>query len=104
MSYEQYWYGDPYMVRDYDEAQRLRIQQKNFEMWIQGQYNLEALGVVMNAAFGKKGGKTVKYPNKPYDLFPQKKKAVSVQKMREQLHAQLAAAHKQYLRRKRGDG
>lgn len=73
MSYEQFWYGEPRLVIAYVKANRLRIQQRNEEMWLQGLYVYNAFGTVMSNAFKDKGGTPSKYLEKPIEIFPQKK-------------------------------
>ena len=73
MSYEQFWYGEPRLVIAYEKANRLRIQQRNEEMWLQGLYVYNAFGTVMSNAFKDKGGTPSKYLEKPIEIFPQKR-------------------------------
>ncbi len=69
MSYEQYWYGDPRLVKAYRKAHELKAQQKNEEMWVQGIYFSRALHSVaegvMYAVNGGKGKKPSQYPMEP---------------------------------------
>ena len=67
MTYEQYWYGDPWMVRAYADAYLLKRKIENENMWIQGAYIANAMGAVMATSFGKR---KVNYMDKPMDLFP----------------------------------
>ena len=43
MSYEQYWYGVPYLVEVYMKSHKLNIQRRNEELWWQGVYIKNAL-------------------------------------------------------------
>lgn len=69
MSYELFWFGDPWLVKAYREAQEFRNQQKNQEMWVQGVYNLRAFREVIEAfSYGlnqHKGAKPTPYPMEP---------------------------------------
>ena len=67
MTYEQYWYGDPWMTRAYAQAHLLKRKIQNENMWIMGSYMANAFGVVIANAFGKK---RLKYLDKPMQLFP----------------------------------
>ena len=67
MTYEQYWFGDPWMVRAYAQAYLLKRKVENENAWIQGAYMANAFGAVIGSSFGKK---QVKYMEKPMDLFP----------------------------------
>lgn len=68
MSYDEYWHGSPYRAKFYLEAHKLKVRQKDEEMWMQGMYIYEALCDVSPIlhAFSKKGTKPLPYSNKPY--------------------------------------
>lgn len=66
MTYEQFWYGDSYLVVYYREAHKLRIEQRNQELWLQGLYNYNAMLVAIGNSFSKQ---KQKYINKPIPLF-----------------------------------
>lgn len=67
MTYEQYWYGDPWMVRAYAQSYLLKRKIENENAWILGAYMANAFGTVLVNAFGKKHEK---YLEKPLDIFP----------------------------------
>lgn len=68
MTYEQYWYGDPRMIRAYYEADRLRQERFNSEAWLIGAYVYEAVGRLTPVlhAFAKEGTKPIDYLSAPY--------------------------------------
>lgn len=68
MSYDEYWYGSPYRAKFYLEAHKLKIKQKDEELWMQGMYIYEALCDVSPIlhAFSKKGTKPLQYSSRPY--------------------------------------
>jgi hypothetical protein len=66
MSYEQFWEGDPWMVKDYAEKHLLERKMKNEEMWIHGAYMLEAVSVALANGFSKR---REKYLEKPFEIF-----------------------------------
>lgn len=70
MTYDQYWNDDPWLVRYYRQADEMRIDRKNQEMWLQGMYIYEALCDVapIHHAFAKKGTKPHPYATAPYPL------------------------------------
>lgn len=70
MTYEQFWFGDPYMVNAYREAHLLRRKMRNEELWINGLYNYNGFGAVVSTAFGKH---RTEYVKKPFDIFPKTK-------------------------------
>ena len=44
MPTDEYWYGDPYNINYYVEAEELRMARKNRELWLQGFYVYNAIG------------------------------------------------------------
>lgn len=80
MTYEQYWYGDPWMVRAYAQSYLLKRKIENENMWIMGAYVTSAFGTVIANAFGKK---KQKYFEKPLNIFP-KTEAEKQEEVREE--------------------
>ena len=68
MTPEQYWDDDYTLVIAYREAWKLRQQDKNYWLWLQGLYTHEAFGTVLSNAFAKKGTPPVKYLKEPIAL------------------------------------
>ena len=66
MTYDEFWYGDPFRVVAYRRAHRLRIEQNNQQLWLQGLYVHNAVAVAINNAFSKQ---KQKYIEKPIELF-----------------------------------
>lgn len=71
MTPHQFWCEDVGLAAVYRKAERYRIDQKNWELHLQGLYIYEALCDVAPVlqAFAKKGTKVAPYPEKPYELF-----------------------------------
>ena len=70
MTWEQYWDGDNTMVKYYREAEKIRVENRNTEMWIQGAYIykvLEAFAPIL-PAFPKKGARVGEYLPRPISL------------------------------------
>lgn len=67
MTWEQYWFGDPWIAEAYREAHILRRRMINEELWLNGMYNQSAFGAVVGSAFGKR---KIDYVDKPFDIFP----------------------------------
>ena len=80
MTYEQYWYGDPWMTRAYAQSHLLKRRQINEELWLEGIYMANAFQTVIGNAFGKK---KLKYLEKPLDIF-EKTEAEKKQEVREE--------------------
>lgn len=67
MTYDQFWFGDPWIAASYREAHLLKRKMLNEELWIQGAYFYNALQAVIATAFGKRKEEYVK---KPFNIFP----------------------------------
>ena len=70
MSPEQFWDGDPTLVQYYRRADEMRIERRNYELWLQGLYVYEAIcdvAPVLNA-MAKKGTKVHPYSEQPYAI------------------------------------
>lgn len=76
MTPEQFWQGDPELVRHYRKAEEIRVERRNQEQWMQGMYIYEALCDVapIFRPFAKKGTKPNPYSHKPYPLKSQEKR------------------------------
>lgn len=70
MTYEQFWDGDPTLAKYYREAEEIRNEKKNQELWLQGLYVYEAICDVspILQAMAKKGTKPKPYTEQPYAL------------------------------------
>ena len=66
MTYEQYWYGDPWMVVSFRKAHEMRNEMLNQQMWLMGVYISDAVGSVVSNALGKRRD----YMKQPIDLHP----------------------------------
>lgn len=67
MSYDEFWYGEPYLVKFYREAYKLKMRYDDVFEWKQGMYIYEALCDVSPIlhAFSKKGAKPLQYRTRP---------------------------------------
>ena len=103
MTYDQYWYGDPWMVRAYAQSYLLKRKIENENMWILGSYVANAFGVVLANTFGKK---KVKYLEKPMDLFPktEAEEQNEIREERRKLIATLNGFIKSAARKKKNTG
>lgn len=73
MTYEQYWYGDPLMVRAFYEADKIRKEREDYEAWLHGLYVLNALNASVGNMF-RKSGQPVKYPTEPFSVTEKKER------------------------------
>lgn len=84
MTCDQYWNGDPTLVRYYRKADEIKKERRNEELWLQGMYIYEALCDVSPIlhAFAKKGTKPQPYSGKPYAITETQHKRVEEEKER----------------------
>lgn len=68
MTYDQYWYGDPMMARQFYEAHKLKKEMRNELAWINGLYVLKALQATVGNIVKKKTDKPFEYPDKPIEI------------------------------------
>ena len=70
MTYDQFWNDDCMLVKYYREAEEIRKERKNQELWLQGMYIYDAVIRIspILRAFAKKGTKPQPYPSEPYAI------------------------------------
>lgn len=70
MTYDEFWYKSPKLVKYFLKAHEIRQKQDNEKIWLQGYYNYIALCCVSPVlhAFAKKGTKPIDYPTQPLSL------------------------------------
>lgn len=100
MTYEQFWYGDPWMTRAYAQAYLLKRKIDNENMWIMGSYVANAFGTVIGNSFGKK---KLKYLEKPLDIFPKtaSEEKAEIREEKRKLIVQLNGLMKAFNRKKK---
>ena len=87
MTYDLFWHGDATLVRAYREAEEIRKNRRNQEMWWQGMYIYEAIcnaAPLIRTSFGKKVVKPLPYPKEPYDIRPKKARTEEAEHKEEQ--------------------
>lgn len=81
MSREEYWHGDPMLVKDYleafNQASRRKYDEMNFMAWLQGAYISNAVTVGVAYALDGKAARSraVSYLDEPLDIFGDKSSA-----------------------------
>ena len=65
MTYDEYWNGDPLMVRAFYKAHKLKQEMLDAEAWLHGMYVLRALEASVGNMFRKKGSQPSEYPKEP---------------------------------------
>ena len=85
MSADEFWHGEPWLVQAYYKAHKLRNEQRNQELWMQGLYIYNAFGAVLTTALSKNHKE--KYIDKPIELYPKpkSKQEIENERKREQL-------------------
>lgn len=75
MTEGQYWDGDSTLAVAYREAERLRRERKNTELWLQGAYIYDVLCRIapLPVAFAKKSAVSRSYLSEPYALTGEQK-------------------------------
>lgn len=66
MTYEQFWEGDPFLVRAYRKADEIRKGRMNEQLWLSGMYTAEALASTVGNMFSKSNKH--KYPSEPFPI------------------------------------
>ena len=89
MSYDEYWYGETWRVHDYIEAQKFRLEQREYELWLQGLYTFNALQSALSVSefFRSKGSRPIPYPQKPHGVWERKNPEVEAQKQAQRAEA-----------------
>lgn len=90
MTWEQYWFGDVWMIQAYREAEKRRIKRIDEQAWLQGLYFYEALcdASPIFHDFAKKGTKPIPYRTEPYTVEQERQE--KQRKQREKNEALLA--------------
>ncbi len=70
MTYDQFWFGDPWIARSYREAYVERRKEENIRDWLQGAYVYNAVSTALANAFRKRGAQAVDYLEEPFQIFP----------------------------------
>lgn len=68
MTYDEYWYGDPLLVRAFYKADQLRRKRADENAWLTGLYVMNALNATVGNMFRKSGQAPVEYPKEPFSM------------------------------------
>lgn len=84
MTAEQFWEGDPHLVKYYRQAEEIRNDKRNQELWLQGLYVYEAIcdASPILQAFANKGTKARPYPDKPYAITKKQREREAAERER----------------------
>lgn len=75
MTYEQYWYGEPWLVKAYREAEIYRRESENYTLWLQGLYFHRAVSASLSQAFSDKKSQQMTYLDYPIAITKREKEA-----------------------------
>lgn len=109
MTEEQFWDRDCCLVKYYREADEIRRERANQEMWLQGMYIYDALARIAPIlhAFAKKGTKAQPYVEEAYPINKKKMEETQLKKERAKsqkgvryMQAYMVANNKKYEERK----
>lgn len=84
MSYDEYWHGDNQLVRAYREAEKIKFDRLNFQLWLQGRYVYDAVCAaypLLNPMSKQK--EAIPYNEKPYEFNNGKKQEEISEKEKE---------------------
>lgn len=98
MTFDQYWYGDVWLVEQFREADRLRQERANVAAWLNGMYQYDAVSCALANAFRKKSDPPAKYPTEPYNIF-QKRETRKERERREEAERLQAKLYMQQMMR-----
>lgn len=67
MTAEEYWDGDPGLVKAYRKAYQMKLDSNNYMLWLQGRYIYDAL-VYTSPLYSMKPQMPMPYTKRPYPL------------------------------------
>lgn len=75
MTYDEFWKDNPFKVKFYKKADKLKSEMKKYDFWEQGAYFYESLvnTAILFRDLAKKGSKPEPYPEKPYGIEERQK-------------------------------
>lgn len=83
MTYDQYWFGDVWMVRAFHKAEKMRQMQMDNAAWLTGLYVKAALESTVCNMFSGKSAEKAKYPELPL-MYEQQQKEQKSKELEEQ--------------------
>lgn len=92
MTYEQYWYDDPLLVRAFYKAERIRQERTDQEAWLHGSYMLQAIDATVGNMFRKSGQQPSQYPQEPLSTKLRREKEKAKDEVRKEREAVWAMA------------
>ena len=115
MTYDQFWNQDVELVKFYREADKIKQERRNYDLWLQGAYFYEALrdaSPVLRFSFSGKPQEPIPYRDEPFPLFQSKaekkkreerNKEKQMEKIANSMNAWMRSANKKF-EKKSGEG
>ncbi len=90
LSYDVFWKITPHELKIMFDAYKEQQKQKNYMMWLDGQYTMSALAATVGNIFRKKGTKPTEYMEKPIPIFEEQRELTEEEKITEEQKLLLA--------------
>lgn len=92
MTPDEYWNGDPALLKAYRKTDEIRRERENEMLWLQGMYIYEAIGDLAPIlhAFAKKGTEAKPYTERPYPITKRLRKEAEEAKEKREYEQQKA--------------
>ena len=92
MTPDEYWNGDPALLKAYRKMDEIKRERENEMLWLQGMYIYEAIGDLAPIlhAFAKKGTEAKPYAERPYPITKRLKKEAEAAKEQREYEQQKA--------------
>ena len=92
MTPDEYWNGDPALLKAYRKMDEIKRERENEMLWLQGMYIYEAIGDLAPIlhAFAKKGREAKPYAERPYPITKRLKKEAEAAKEQREYEQQKA--------------
>lgn len=81
MSPREYWEGSPQLTAAYREAFRIRKEERNFELWLQGLYFYHAISIALHNTLTS--AEPLEYMSEPIKIFPPTEEEIREQQEKE---------------------
>lgn len=94
MTYDQFWHGDPWMVRAYRKKWRLELQAQNYNAWLQGLYFYDALSTALANALSKQKHSYIEEPIRIFPMTAEERKANAEKEYRKMMNQLEAMARR----------
>lgn len=81
MTPDEYWHGSPELTQAYREAHKIRLEEKNYELWLSGLYIYHGISVALSHILDKNSKR--EYMSEPLRIFPMTQEEIEEQQKKE---------------------